>query len=632
MDFLTTNFRAIMLWGGPGTTRMLRIKFPGKGVDDKTHEYAHSIEAAERVAEMGFNWAFLAYNWGFPPEIEEQDWISFESTLHHFHDVGVKVIGYIQTSNCVMQGSYEHKDWYAEDADGRKIPFYGKRYFTSLAHAGWLGEVRDRVRKLVDTGADGVYFDNPWQGGIGIDIAEMPLGFIGSYDIHSQNAYGAAFNGAPLPRVLDVSDPKTQQYLRWRVQLAVSAMRDWAQTARDLKPDIVVLANNFDAIVRNSYVEMGMDLEGLADVQDVVMVENFSLPRIQDDDSVIANAITISAAQARVDKPVATLPYIAGIGFDRMWQPRQFSRMIAEGLAMNSPVVIRGTTFLHRGDYTLLLHKRYEKQHDAIRRMYKWLEKQDTWLNQRKPCAALAVYHPFEAMHWQWNRTAPFFFAACQIIIQHGLPLRIVGDDDDWTGVTTLIVPPGEVPGLDSRLARFTESGGRLIDLGTGRRASNESAIWYNWTPIPHRVPHWKWLRRRMNDGAGLSWRLYHRSRLARMIAERFDLTTRTTQSPMFFPVPEPQEQELLAALGTSICPRVESDYPMLLTGWQEPDETQQWHLVNYADDPQKVILDMGELVKASVYAVGDATEPNNIVGSALMLTVDIAKIVRIEK
>lgn len=629
METFTTNFRAMMLWGGSGTTRMLRVKFPSKGIDDKTHEFAHSIEAAERVAEIGFNWVFLAYNWGFPPEVEEQDWASFQSTLHHFHNAGIKVIGYIQTSNCVLQGSYEHKDWYAEDADGRKIPFYGKRFFTSLAHAGWLGEVRDRVRKLVDTGADGIYFDNPWQGGIGIDIAEMPLGFIGSYDIHSQNAYGAAFNGARIPRVLDVHDAQTQQYLRWRAQLAVAAVRDWSQTARDIKPDIFIIANNFDAIVRNSYVEMGMDLEGLADVQDAVMVENFSLPRIQDDDSVIANAITINATQVRVDKPVTTLPYISGIGFERMWQPRQFNRMIAEGLAVNSPVVIRGTTFLHRSEYTLLLHRRYDKQRDAIRTMYGWLEQQQSWLNDRQPIARLAVYHPFEAMRWQWNQTAPYFFAACQTLIQHGLPLRIVGDDSDWSGVTTLIVPPGEVSGLDQKLRQFIERGGTVIYVGKGH--SGESALWQQWTPIPHRVPHWKWLRRRINDGAGLSWRLYHRSRLSRMIAERFDLTTRTTQSPLFSPVPEPQAKELLAALGTTLYPRVESEYPLLLTGWQEPDGTKQWHVVNYADVPQRVTLDMGELVKASVYATGEDSEPTIIVGSALMLTVDIAKVVRIK-
>ncbi len=34
--------------------------------------------------EAAFNWAYLMYNWGFPPEIEEEDWEDFRKTVPIF--------------------------------------------------------------------------------------------------------------------------------------------------------------------------------------------------------------------------------------------------------------------------------------------------------------------------------------------------------------------------------------------------------------------------------------------------------------------------------------------------------------------------------------------------------------------
>jgi hypothetical protein len=454
----------------------------------------------------------------------------------------------------------------------------------------------------------------------------MPLGFIGSYDIHSKNAYASAFNGSAIPLVIDTRDPATQQYLRWRAQVAVSAVRDWAQTARDLKSTIVIAANNFDAVVQNSYTCMGMDIEGLAEIQDFAMIENFSLPRVQEDGAVISNAITIGAAQARIaPKPVTTNPYINGIGFDRVWQPRQFSRMLAESAAMNSATVVRGTTFLYRGEYTLLLHKRYEAQHQALMKMNQWLEKHSNWLNQRQPLGNLAIYYPYEAARWQWNRIAPYFFAVCQTLILNGYPLRIVSDDDTWEGIETLIVPPGAAEGFEQKLERFT---GRIIRVGQGHQVSG--ALWTKWHPIPHHIPNFRWLRRRINQGAMLSWRAYHASALVRWTTERIGLHLQTTRSPLFFYPPKPYQDELIGAIGQGYQPRLKSEYPALLTGWLESDGTQQWHVVNYADTPQRVTLELDQLVKAHLYAVGEEAETAQIVGSALMMMVDVAKVVRI--
>ena len=52
-----------------------------------------------------------------------------------------------------------------------------------------------------------------------------------------------------------------------------------------------------------------------------------------------------------------------------------------------------------------------------------------------------------------------------------GAALRVVGDEA-WDGVKTLIVPPGQVPGLDARLTEFSQNGGQVIALQQMRTAA----------------------------------------------------------------------------------------------------------------------------------------------------------------
>jgi hypothetical protein len=628
--FALGHYRPLNLLSGVGTVRMARLKFLGQSIDEKSYQLVHSAEGAERVANMGFNWVLLAFNWGFPPEIEERDWEDFRSAQQHYHRVGIKVLGYIQSSNCVYEGSYVDKDWYALDPDGWKIHYYRGRYFTSLVHPEWRAEVQGRVERLLDYGADGIYFDNVWGGGVGIDLADMPLGIIGSYDEYSQQAYAEAYPGAEIPLVLDLKDAETQQYLKWRTQVVVTAVREWAQVAREVKADVVITANAYDAVMRNSFAALGIDLEGLARELDVVTIEDFSFPRTRQEGSVVANAVTVSAAQGRSeDKTVATVPYIRGVGYEHMWLVRQFNRALTEAIAANAPLVVNGVSYLHRNSFTTLLHSRYEPQRLALRKMNQWLIQHRDWLSTRKNSSALAVYHPYAAMHWNWNRIAPLFFAVCETLLLNGLPLRVVGDEE-WDSVQRLIVPAGEVEGLEKRLIEFSDRGGKVIPVGQSRAASSK-VLWEGWQPrqFRQRIPNRRWLRRRINQGAAISWRIYHKYRIGRWLAARMKIHRAMTDPPMFFVPPVAMQAALLEAVGHDFVPRVEAEGPVLLTVWSEEDGTQQWHIVNYMDTPQRVTLHLNQLTDTWVYTPGEEEEPTRVVGTSIMLSLDVAKVIR---
>jgi hypothetical protein len=154
----------VYFWGGPDTVRMNWLKFMGQPVNERVHLEAHTPKAARALAEAGLNWAYLMYNWGFPPEQDDAQRQSFREAVDVFHQAGVRVFGYLQLSNCVHAGSFRERDWYARDPQGRRIFYYTGRYITCWHHPEWREQLRQRVHVVVQAGADAVFLDNPWRG------------------------------------------------------------------------------------------------------------------------------------------------------------------------------------------------------------------------------------------------------------------------------------------------------------------------------------------------------------------------------------------------------------------------------------------------------------------------------------
>ncbi len=621
------HHRSIYFWAGPGTSRMNRLKFMGNKVDDSIHTLAHTHEGAARIAAMGFNWVYLTCNWGFPPEIEAEDWESFRQAVEIYHAHNLKVFGYIQTSNCVYKGSYKHKAWYALDPDGKKIPYYTGRYFTCLNHPEWVAEVRDKIRIVVEAHADGVFFDNPWVGGGGVEWLDAIWGVVGSYSEHSRRAYAEAFNGAELPTALDIEDPITQQYLKWRAGVMTSVMAGWATYARELNPHIKISANNIDAINRNAFVELGMDLPALAEHQDIVMIENFAMPRVLEHGGSASNAIVLGAAKAHTNgTAVSSISYEKGIGFEEVWHENVFARALMEGAAMKAPIVTKGTEFLHQKQFTLLIHERYANQQKTIGQVNRWLESNAAWLNQRQPASELAIYHPYQATHFEWEWIWPAFFAACSTILKAGLPFRIVGEDK-WQHVKTLVVPPGHVAGLDEKLADFAAQGGKVIPLEQSRPVAPVT-LWENFHHH-YSLPRWKTLRRQIARSCNLGWNAYHHLKPVRKLADGLGLPRALlAQEHMYELPPEKQQQDLLNAIGTEL-PWVEAEKTILFTLWQENDGAKQYYLVNYSDTPQPATLHLPSLVKAYVHTPDQISEPTQVAGTSFQFHLNTAKVIR---
>jgi len=591
---------------------MNRLKFMGAPVDEAVHHEAHTAEGARRMAEAGFNWAYLMYDWGFPPEIEGEDWQDFEQAAGIYRSAGMRTFGYIQTSNCVYDGSYVDKDWYARDVRGRLIFYYTGRYLTCWLHPEWTAHLREMVHGAIEAGADGVFFDNPWHAGQPLDFLGTWMGGAGCYCARCRDTFRQA-SGREIPtRLSPEGDEDSRLYLLWRADLVTRTLRELAGYARALKPDVLVSANDFDAVMRPSYLIYGIDLQALAGVQDLLMIEDYGLPRWEMEGGLLVNnALTLRTARALAgETPVTTDPYDQGIGFDPVYAPRRFVQGVAEAAACGAPMVVKGTEFVEDRVFTLLTAGRYEAQRQALGSIHRWLEEHAHLYVDRKNLAAIGLLFPGEDLWLGWNRLAPRYFGAGQVLIAAGLPWKVVSQSEHLEGLEILLAF-GDVP-PDWDLSGNVHTINVLELPGWGPSA-------------PSPLARHDWLRAPVSFVVEELFRAYFRSRLARRLLDGLGLAHFFMQSPLFRLPLANQRQGLLDAIGDGSRPRVRAGAPVLIEYWGRGDEG-QIHLVNYAGEPQSVTVELGELARGRV--LSPEAQTTRFESNSLALTLDVYTII----
>ena len=573
----------VYLWAGPGTVRMIRLKYMNAQVDEQVHIEAHTPVGAHRLAqEAGFNWAYLMYDWGFPPETEQEDWEAFCQAVQIYHAAGIRVFGYIQTSNCVYAGSYRRKDWYVMDASGRPFYYYTGRYMTCWSHPEWSSHLREMIRGILEAGADGIYFDNPWHGVQPVHFGGAWLGSAGCYCPRCQAAFREA-TGLEIPAQIDPeTDEVNRHYLRWRAEQVTGTLGMLADCARSLKPDVVVSALDIDAVMRPSYLIYGNDLSALARVQDVIMIEDFCLPGWDGTGAkpatplLVNNALTLRTARALVgDTPLSTAPIDKGMGFDAAFPPRRLQQGMAEAAACGAVMVVKGTEYVEDGTFTLLTAERFAPQRQAIGHTHRWLAKHADLYQNRENAAPVGLLYPGHALWQAWDRLAPLYFGVGQTLLAAGVPWRVLTLQDDLSGLKVLFCF-GEAPTGVS-----TPSGLRII-------AVPDLPGWTS--PSPSFLARHGTARSVTSRLLGWLFRGHFRRRWARWLANRLGMVHFFLQSPYFRLPPPAARQSLLAALGERPYPRVTAEVPVLVELWRQ-GERWQLHLVNYAAGPQRVTV-----------------------------------------
>ncbi|NJL92371.1 MAG: hypothetical protein HC915_00965 [Anaerolineae bacterium] len=342
-------------------------------LDDKLYDLAHDEAGAQRVAEMGFNWVHLVCSAGYPPEIEEVDWVAFARAVRVYHQAGLQVSGIIQATNCVFAGSYKTKDWYAQDPQGNPIIFMPGRYVTSIIHPEWQAEVQARIQTVLEAEADGVTLAYPWYGGAGLLWRGTLLGQVGCYHPLSQEQYAEAADGAAIPPLLDLRDLDSLAYLHWRAAQLRATLATWAATAHAQAPACHVSILQSAPAAQHLGLALGLDLtqpiRGIAGV----IFETRTLPDLRQNGTLASNAPLLGQVKAHPQTTPATLlGHEQGTGFDRVHPARAFARQVSEASALHVPLAVQGADYLYHRQFTSLLHARYKAQQHTLGRLNAW--------------------------------------------------------------------------------------------------------------------------------------------------------------------------------------------------------------------------------------------------------------------
>ncbi|MBU0493415.1 MAG: hypothetical protein KKA73_12470 [Chloroflexi bacterium] len=616
------HYRPIYLWAGPGTIRMNKLKFMDVAVDEAVHHEAHARAGADCVVDaMRCNWVHLMYDWGFPPEIEQEDWDSFEQAARVYHDKGSPVFAYIQTSNCVYQGSFRDKVWYARDPSGNKITYftYGGRYMACFDHPEWRQHLKELIRGAIERGADGIFLDNLFQGDQPLSVLGTWSGFVGCHCPVCQQRYRDEF-GEPIPVGIRPGDPALARYLHWRADQVTRLMRDMAAYARELRPGIPISANDFDPILRNSYFVYGIDLAALAQVQDVTMIENYGLPRWDDGPPpmLVNNALSIHTAQAMIGGAahLSMLSYDVGIGFDPVYPVRRYRQGIAEAAAGGASMTTKGTEYYDGTRMTLLTAREYAPIQAALGEFHVWLETHaGLFAADRQNAAPVALLYPGEALWLDWHRLAPVYFGAGQALTVAGIPWRVVRPGDPLDGLRSVLV--------------FDEAGRQAL-AGAPVQAIMvpELAGWA--LPSLRLVARSDLARSIVTPLVRLALKTYSEVKLARWAMDAVGLQKVVTQSPLYRIPAERMRRALVDALPPDVTPRVVSPAPALIEVWQAP-AARQVHLVNYADQPQIVQVRFPAPVVARAVSP-DSPDDTVYQGELLEIPLDVYKVLLIDQ
>ncbi|MCS7040197.1 MAG: hypothetical protein RMN24_13160, partial [Anaerolineae bacterium] len=468
-----------------------------------------------------------------------------------------------------------------------------------------------------------VFFDNPWYGAQPFYFGKTWLGSAGCSCQHCRAAFRQA-TGLDIPGELDLQTEASRRYLHWRSRIVTETLAEMAAYARELKPDVVISVNDFDAVMRPSFIAFGIDLAGLATVQDVMMIEDYGLPRWEpghDNRSplLVNNALTLRTARAWVGAtPISTLPYDKGIGFDPVYEPRRFLQAMAEAAACGAATVIKGTEFVEAdGTFTLLTAAAYAPQREAIGRYHRWLEAHAdlydsaNWEN----AAPIGLMHPGDELVWRWPDLARRYFGVGQTLTAAALPWRVVRTPEEGAGLAVL---------LDVR-----SDADRLSPTPPARIAVATLPLWGDERPSP--LQRWRWARRLAGGVLEALYRAYFERRWARRLIDRIGLVHFFLQAPYFRLPPLQARTHLLQALGSVPGPRVRAEAPVLVELWRQRQSGEMaLHLVNYAPTPQTVAVTLPRAGSVRLLSP-DSPESGVIQTDSLAFLLDIYTVLLIQ-
>jgi len=328
-------------WAGPGTIRMIRVKYFTPRIDEQSlmtsYDYDYLAKAKELFGITDF-WA--TYSWGFSDKTEQEDRSFLLDRLDNFKRLGIKVHAYIQGPNLVYD-EFPDKTWWARDEKDRLIPYYRGRRMCSIHNQGYVDYVVEKIRATHGLGFDGIFVDNIQHGQLGVPTqpGNLPFVFCGDYSAPARAEFRAE-TGTDIPDDFERDPDLTATYLNFRVEANTRYIECLADVVHEGAMEFG--SNFYDPKFDPKYI-YAIDLDKKTAAQDYILFENHALPS---SDGKKNNAYIERLIEKRkITKPVFVVSYRNGVGMAPQFAQEDLDNLYSEASKSNFLLCLKGSEF-----------------------------------------------------------------------------------------------------------------------------------------------------------------------------------------------------------------------------------------------------------------------------------------------
>ncbi len=414
------------------------------GVAQHAFDHLGNIdEQAEAAAAIGANVIYgtgcgqVGYN-GLPPEEQlasiQQDAAAYNEKAH---TEGIRIIlGYMCATSIVNLDAFDKNwsdefrgkfktpppQWRQQDAAGKPLPsWYGGQYSPAcMNNPDWREYETFIVRQQLDSGHDGVFFDNPTVHPQGCYCPHCMKKFavlLGEEGVVNAEA------SVDEARQLAVKHP--EHFLRLRATTARDFLQFIRDYARSIRPDVLVTCNNSlntpDVLFAQCHTH-GYNIYEMSKAEDLVVVEDMATqPRLLPGGRTLEYGSTLAQLQAiSRGKPLVSNVLAEA---DNHTPPNLVRLAMAEAVA-------HGASYL---SWPTWPEDQRERMIREIRPQAEMLRKHASLLNDAQPRRDVILFLPFRK--WtEGKRCVPSELAARLTAsnVQYG----VVSEDDLVVAVT----------------------------------------------------------------------------------------------------------------------------------------------------------------------------------------------------
>ncbi len=410
-------------------------------------------DQADAAAASGCNIIYatgvgsLGYT-GLPPHAQiARSQNDFAAYVRDARSKGIRlVIGYVCATSIVKLDTFAANwppelrekcksppaQWLQQDKAGKPLAsWYGGDYRPAcMNNPDWRNYEAQIVRLQLESGCDGIFFDNP---------TVHPQG---CFCPHCMEKFGIflKLEGAATDAMRKIALDRPEDFWRFRCTIAADFLRDMQARARQINPNALITCNNSlnsPEVLYSQCRTYGYNIDQLGRVEDLVVVEDMATqPRVLADGSVREYGYVYDILHAiSHDKPIVACVLADG---DYHTPPNLMRLAMAEAAAHDASYM----------SWPTWPEKERPKMIAAVRPQAEFLRANAQWIHDTSPIADVALV--FDPDGYVISNQCPMLILAQQLAAAN-IPFRFVDRLDvhrllsrtSWKAVITDI--PGDV-------------------------------------------------------------------------------------------------------------------------------------------------------------------------------------------